>query len=260
LAVLAITAAAVVLAMAMTALATTELPADRQVRTVTIAAVVTSVIGVVFFYWFVDSIRAMGKKNDAANRLAGTDDLTGLHNRRAFLASAERELARAERQSGELALLIVDLDHFKRVNDTHGHSVGDSALVAVANVLALSVRVDVDIVGRLGGEEFAVLLPGCDAPTALQAAERIRVAIEALRVAAPGGEVAMTASIGCAAIAGGGLAAVQQAADDALYAAKRGGRNQVVAAGAWQDRPELREPAKRLAREPEEREPLKRSA
>jgi diguanylate cyclase (GGDEF)-like protein len=258
---LAITAAAVFLAMGMTVLASIGMPADVQLHAVRIAACIAFVIGLIFSYWFVDSFRAMVHMKDAVDRLARTDELTGLDNRRALLAGAEREAARAKRQSDALALLIIDLDDFKRVNDTHGHCVGDLVLVAIADVLCRSARTGVDIVGRLGGEEFAVLLPHCDEAAALQTAERIRAAIEAERVATPAGEIAVTASIGCAAItAGEGVAAAFQEADEALYAAKRGGRNR-VAAGAARNRPsDHRERGDGPRRGSTAHEPLRRSA
>ncbi len=261
LAALAITAVAMVLAMTMTALATIDAPAERQLRAVEIAAWVSIVIGSVFSCWFVDSFRAMVQLKDTVERLARTDDLTGLNNRRAFLADAKREISRAERQGGALALLILDLDYFKRINDSHGHRVGDSVLVAVAQVLSRSVRDGVDLVGRLGGEEFAVLLARSDEDTAVRAAESIRAAIEATRVFTPAGQIVVTVSIGCAPIAAGeNVSAALQQADEALYTAKREGRNQVATHATGKGGSDPRERAERGRREPAAREPLKRSA
>ncbi len=261
LAALAITAAAVALAMAMTALATIDVPAERQLRAVEIAAWISFLIGIIFSYWFVDSFRAIVQLKDTVDRLARTDDLTGLDNRRSFLAGAEREISRAERQGEALALLILDLDYFKRVNDTHGHRVGDMVLVATAEVLSRSVRDGLDIVGRLGGEEFAVLLARCDEGAAVQAAEAIRAAIASVRVSTPGGEIATTASIGCAPIAAGDtVSAALQRADEALYAAKRGGRNRVATCTKGSGGSAPGERAERQRRDAVAREPLKRSA
>lgn len=258
---LAITAVAVVLAVTMTAFATIDASAERQLRAVKIAAGVSFAIGSVFFYWFANSFRAMVQLKDDVDRLARTDDLTGLNNRRAFLAGAEREISLAGRRNDPLALLILDLDYFKRINDAHGHRVGDLVLVAVAQVLARSVRGGVDMVGRLGGEEFAVLLARCDEEMALRTAESLRAAIEATRISMPVGQIVVTASIGCAPIAAGeSVSAALQKADEALYAAKRGGRNRVAACTRGNGGSDPRERADRQRREPAPREPLKRSA
>jgi diguanylate cyclase (GGDEF)-like protein len=212
-------------------------------------------------YWVVDSIREIVRLKESVDRLAHTDDLTGLNNRRAFLADAEREFSRAERQGGGLALLILDLDYFKGVNDAYGHRVGDSVLVAVAQVVLQSVRDGVDLVGRLGGEEFAVLLARSEEDAAVRAAESIRAAIEATRVFTPAGPIVVTVSIGCAPIAAGqSVSAALQRADEALYTAKRQGRNRVAACAAGNGGSDPRERAERQRREPAPREPLKRSA
>jgi diguanylate cyclase (GGDEF)-like protein len=261
LAALAITAAAVVLATAMTALATIDLSSDGQWRAVKIAAAISFAITLVFSAGVADSFRAIVRLKDAVDRLARTDDLTGLDNRRAFLAGAEREILRAGRRDGELALLILDLDYFKRVNDAHGHRIGDAVLVAVARALSRSVRDGVDLAGRLGGEEFAALLARGDQDAAMRAAETIRAAIEATRVSTPAGEIVVTASIGCAPIAAGDcLSAALQKADEALYAAKRQGRNRVAARAIASGGSDLREGVERLRRDLAAREPLKRSA
>jgi diguanylate cyclase (GGDEF)-like protein len=261
LATLAITAAAVALAMAMTALATIDAPAERQLRAVEIAAWISFLIGIIFSYWFVDSFRGIVQLKDTVDRLARTDDLTGLDNRRSFLAGAEREISRGERHGEALALLILDLDYFKRINDTHGHRVGDMVLVATAEVLSRCVRDGLDIVGRLGGEEFAVVLARCDEDAAVQAAEAIRAAIASVRVSTPGGEIATTASIGCAPIAAGDtVSAALQRADEALYAAKRGGRNRVATCTKGGGGSASSERAERQRRDAVAREPLKRSA
>jgi diguanylate cyclase (GGDEF)-like protein len=125
---------------------------------------------------------------------------------------------------------MIDLDHFKRVNDTHGHLVGDAVLREVADTLCDQVR-EVDAVGRFGGEEFVVLLPGAALPDALRVAERIRSAIADLTVAEGSAAVStLSASIGVSVhpVAGAVLDQVLMAADNALYEAKRGGRNRVV--------------------------------
>lgn len=258
---LAITAAIVVSAMALTALATIDGTSQAQAHAVKIAAWVSLAIGSMSSYWFIASFRAIVRLKDTVDRLARTDDLTGLENRRAFFEAAEREMARAQRQGEALSLLILDLDYFKRVNDTHGHRVGDLVLVAVAEVVSRSVRAGVDLVGRLGGEEFAVMLARCDLDAARRTAEGIRAAIETARVATPAGEIVTTVSIGCASVAAGdNVSAALQKADEALYAAKRGGRNRVALCAKGSGEPDFRERAERQRRDPPAYEPLKRSA
>lgn len=167
---------------------------------------------------------------------ASTDGKTGLLNAAAWHTQAERELRRAERRSAPRAVLVIDLDHFKDVNDTHGHLAGDRVLAAVADTLRDEVR-ERDLVGRFGGEEFVVLLGALGDPGGgeLRAvAERIRERISALRVEMPTADGPLTvaglsASVGCALYPGDGrdLRDLLQVADTALYAAKRAGRNVV---------------------------------
>ncbi|QJY49456.1 sensor domain-containing diguanylate cyclase [Pseudonocardia broussonetiae] len=169
---------------------------------------------------------------------ANTDGKTGLLNAAAWHTQAERELRRAERRSGPRAVLVIDLDHFKAVNDTHGHLAGDRVLAAVADALNAEVR-DRDLVGRFGGEEFVVLLgalgePGTGGGELQTVAERIRSRIAALRVEMPTADGPLTvaglsASVGCALYPDDGreLRDLLQVADTALYAAKRAGRNVV---------------------------------
>jgi diguanylate cyclase (GGDEF)-like protein len=169
-------------------------------------------------------------------QMASTDPLTGLINRRHFYEMAGRELERVRRSGGALAILMLDLDHFKLVNDAFGHQAGDEALRAVAEVLRTGLRT-ADVPARYGGEELVVLLPDADADHAAQAAERVRAAIAAVSVATERGEVQLTVSMGVAATCAGGAESLDQLlarADDALYAAKRQGRNCVVAWPAGQ--------------------------
>jgi diguanylate cyclase (GGDEF)-like protein len=158
------------------------------------------------------------------HRLATRDGLTGLHNHRAFHEHLAREAADALRSGQPLALALIDLDHFKAVNDTHGHLIGDELLRAVAGAVAAAVRAG-DVAARVGGEELAVLLPATGPAEAEAIAERLRRV-----VAAAGGPVPVTASVGVAsAPAGTPPVALLAAADDALYEAKRLGRNRVEA-------------------------------
>ncbi|MBX3729883.1 MAG: diguanylate cyclase [Candidatus Sumerlaeia bacterium] len=161
-------------------------------------------------------------------RLATTDPLTGVNNRRHFLGFAQKELARVRRHGSPTSLLMLDIDHFKRVNDTYGHSVGDLALKLVAQVLTEALR-EGDIFGRLGGEEFAVLLPATPLPGAVGVAERLRRMLATRTFMADGEALSITVSIGATAFHPGDthVDAILERADTALYRAKNNGRNRV---------------------------------
>lgn len=169
--------------------------------------------------------------NTALERLAREDSLTGLANRRHFMEILERELERSDRYGHPLALIMLDLDHFKAVNDNHGHAAGDRVLCEAARALRTVCR-DVDLAARLGGEELAILLPETDAAGARIVAERARERIAAVAHTAPDGStVRVTASFGVAAVRPGATSeGVLHAADEALYRAKDAGRNQVAMA------------------------------
>ncbi len=163
--------------------------------------------------------------------VARTDPLTQLRNRRYALEAAQLEAARVQRGAGPLAVLLGDIDHFKVINDTHGHEVGDEALKAVAEVLRNGVR-EVDHVARWGGEEFLVLLPGTDAAEALAVAERLRAGVHAVSVpAAPGWFMGITLGVSVME-PGETFEQALQRADRALYQGKAAGRNRVVLASA----------------------------
>ena len=173
---------------------------------------------------------------DQFRQAARTDPKTGLANGVAWAEIAEKELARARRIGSGLAVLMVDLDNFKAVNDAHGHLAGDEVLRAVAATLAAEVRA-YDAVGRFGGEEFVVLLSGVDTAAAARTADRLRLRIRSVDVTVPGvGGPShirgLTASIGCVAspTAAGSVDELVGAADGALYEAKRAGRDRVVTA------------------------------
>ena len=154
-----------------------------------------------------------------------TDALTGLQNRRAFDQELVRTLAIYRRKSTPFTLLMLDIDHFKRLNDQHGHMVGDQVLKAFARCLTGVFR-ETDFIGRFGGEEFAAILPQTLLHEGLIAAERTRKAIADCRYAAGEDELQVTASIGVKEISGGESdSELIQKTDEALYAAKRGGRN-----------------------------------
>jgi two-component system cell cycle response regulator len=158
------------------------------------------------------------------------DDLTGLWNRRFLQRRLGAELHAARRHGHGLSIALVDVDHFKAVNDGHGHQVGDEALIVVADRLAQAVRTE-DVVGRWGGEEFLAILPRIDAEGAHAVAERIRRTVAETPVGQA--ELAITVSVGCATLDDESSADLfLRRADEALYAAKRAGRNAVVVAGA----------------------------
>jgi two-component system cell cycle response regulator len=165
-----------------------------------------------------------------AQRMATTDALTGLLNRRAFLDAVERERARSDRHVLPFSLLLLDLDHFKAVNDTNGHAAGDAVLKGVANVLTRVARKS-DVVARWGGEEFVVALPQTGEAGARVAGERVRRGIAEATYALPSGEaLRMTASVGVSsAESPWALESIVGAADAAMYSAKSRGRNRVEA-------------------------------
>jgi len=170
------------------------------------------------------------RAEEALHRLAMVDPLTGLYNRRAFLELAGRELARAQREGRPAAVLMMDLDHFKRVNDDFGHQAGDRVLAGLGELLERALR-SPDLVGRYGGEEFCAVLPGAGLPDASAVAERIRLALA--RTPLGGLPRTTTASIGVALLdpeAPLALDAALARADAALYAAKQAGRDCVRAA------------------------------
>ncbi len=161
-------------------------------------------------------------------KAATSDQLTGVANRRALFESAELEFARYARKPRDISLLIIDIDHFKRINDTFGHPVGDEVIRTLALILVRSVR-SIDIVARLGGEEFAVFLPSTDISMAAEIAKRIRQNVTNARIQTPDGVISFLVSIGAAQVGPdtASMDALIGAADEALYDAKRGGRDQV---------------------------------
>jgi diguanylate cyclase (GGDEF)-like protein len=170
---------------------------------------------------------------EQTERLATTDGLTGLLNHRTFQGRLDEHVAHAQRYGKRLSLILCDIDHFKSVNDTHGHPVGDLVLKAVARTLAKEARAT-DLVARYGGEEFAVVMPETDAAGALVIAERIRERVGKLALETEQGRLQVTMSLGVATLPDDGdkKGALVERADACLYHAKRNGRNRTVAAGA----------------------------
>jgi diguanylate cyclase (GGDEF)-like protein len=171
------------------------------------------------------------QKDDALmRRLATVDSLTGMLNRRAFFERADSARQLGTRLRKPVALLMLDIDHFKQLNDGFGHACGDEALKVFADT-ARGILREHDVIGRLGGEEFALALPGTTLDGAFDAAERLRVAVLGTPVLACAPDYRMTVSIGVVMIdAGEELTAALARADHALYAAKAGGRNRIEAA------------------------------
>ena len=167
----------------------------------------------------------------AAIQTALRDSLTGTGNRIAMDQALGREVELARRNLMPLSILMLDLDHFKRINDQYGHSHGDEALRTVAMAIKGSLR-NVDMVFRFGGEEFLALLSNTSSAGAIQVGERLRHAVEDLQFTVDGQPVPLSISLGCASLAAGeGVDDLLRRADAALYAAKRDGRNRLACAG-----------------------------
>jgi two-component system, cell cycle response regulator len=174
-------------------------------------------------------LQQLTSAREALRDLAARDPLTSLWNHNSIIELLDSELQRAERQGTSVGVVLVDLDFFKRVNDTHGHLVGDDVLRKAADVMRGAVR-PYDAVGRFGGEEFLIVLPGCDQVNAVSHAERLRLALGRVEVVAAGNVIQFTASAGVSLVESGNRIDAQAAiaaADAALYAAKRAGRNRV---------------------------------
>jgi len=171
-----------------------------------------------------NALAELAVKNKALEELATRDRLTGLYNRRKLDEALEQEVLRAERYDRPLSLIIIDIDHFKNVNDTYGHPVGDTVLVETANRLTQTLRTS-DIPGRWGGEEFLVICPETPLETAVVLAERLRGAYNDRDFEQVG---SLTASFGVAGHRrGASVKQIMQGADNALYKAKHAGRNRV---------------------------------
>ncbi len=160
-------------------------------------------------------------------RLATTDTLTGINNRGHFMELAQREISRSHRYSRACSFVMLDIDHFKKINDSYGHSTGDSVLREFCDVCLNQLR-ESDIMGRIGGEEFAIVLPECSGVSAEEVAGRIRSAVESHTIITNSRAIRFTVSLGVAEFCSDdGLESIQERADRALYLAKENGRNQV---------------------------------
>lgn len=184
------------------------------------------------FYVMNFFVKQWRHREDLIHHLSTTDELTGINNRRGVMRVLEHEIKRFQRHQKPLTLAIFDLDHFKKINDNHGHDVGDKALVATAEAIGNHLR-DVDTIGRYGGEEFVLILPDTQPSAAMEVIERCRFLISQIKVETPLGEVTQfTASFGVYTFEKDSFeTSVSKAltcADQALYRAKDSGRNKVV--------------------------------
>ena len=208
------------------------------------SAMATGVLAMVYlgvsFHAYVDRSMSYFKRmrdyNNQLQDLASHDPLTRVFNAGAYYRACDQQIHASQRSNQPFAVLFIDLDHFKSINDTYGHAVGDDVLRTVAQTLQTTVRRS-DIVGRIGGEEFSVFLPNTQLQGAQQLAETLRVAIESIHIEVAGVRLKITASIGVAAkrFDQETMQAIQQHADQAMYEAKRGGRNRVSTFGAGGD-------------------------
>jgi diguanylate cyclase (GGDEF)-like protein len=192
-------------------------------------------VGLIFALFYAMAAFYRGTVIKAEKRLlaaATTDPLTGLANRSHFHVRAAAELSRARRSGEPVALVLADVDHFKRINDEHGHEAGDKVLVRLAALMRDSLR-EVDVLARWGGEEFLALLPASGSGSAAEVADRLREAVSALHIDLGGRTIQVTMSFGIAELQGADeLPAAIAHADAALYASKRAGRNRISQAAA----------------------------
>ncbi len=182
----------------------------------------------------VSTVAAISYENSELFRQTIEDSLTGLYMRRYLFIRLEEETQRIKRRGGDLSVIMIDIDHFKLINDSYGHATGDEALKQVAEILLQNSRRGADIVCRYGGEEFAVLMPGSKKEDAMIVAERMRIGCAESKILTTGGEIKVTISAGvanldeCDLLAGDAMLRI---ADKRLYYAKKSGRNQVVCDG-----------------------------
>jgi diguanylate cyclase (GGDEF)-like protein len=195
----------------------------------TISTLMTLLIGPLILHIFVSLISKLDRSEEKLRALSVMDDLTDVYNRRFFIEQAEKELAKAKRYGTVFSILAVDIDHFKKINDTYGHFAGDTVLQAMANTCMNNLRA-MDIFARFGGEEFMFLIPEANKTDVASFAERVLSALENTLVVYNREEIRFTVSIGVKTVDAriNSLESLLKAADDALYEAKRRGRNCIV--------------------------------
>jgi diguanylate cyclase (GGDEF)-like protein/PAS domain S-box-containing protein len=203
---------------------------DAYVAEVTLDAVRGSNGEISGFVEVFHDVTEQKQREEGLYRRATRDALTGVFNRGHYAEMAAQEIDRARRFSEPLSVIMMDIDHFKNINDTHGHDTGDRAIIALASTTASYIR-KIDFVGRIGGEEFAVLLPRSNKEPSVEVANRLRVHIAEQRVSTDSGDIGFTVSMGVAALrpTTRSLQELMRNADAALYRAKREGRNRVEA-------------------------------
>jgi len=207
---------------------TIEVPSEVSLLFITLNIILISIIIFTLFYYFVSSEEKLQKQ---LTELANTDVLTNIPNRRSFFTLAHQEFERVSRGADPFAILMIDIDYFKSINDTYGHDVGDKALVSFATLLKEQSR-NIDILGRYGGEEFIVLLPQTNLQEAKVFAQRIIETCRDIHINTPQGVCHFTVSAGLCRLdpANTELLEPIKCADDALYRAKEGGRNKLEVA------------------------------
>ncbi len=200
----------------------------RMMERLTLAVTALGLVAVLMVGGLMLTLLRIYQQRETLAQQSRTDPLTGLDNRRHLYDVAAEEFARYRRSGEAPSLILIDLDHFKRINDAHGHPTGDAVLVALAEALSDEVRA-MDRVARLGGEEFALFLPACDEPGACRLAERVRCRIAGLALPGRAAEKRLTASLGVATAGPGmdGFEALYALADRRLYRAKANGRDRV---------------------------------
>ena len=194
-----------------------------------VAGLIAAILAPLMTYSFIRLSQQLAEAQEQLRILATVDDLTQAFNRRHLLTLAQLEWERAERYQRELSLAILDIDHFKHINDSYGHQLGDRVLRQISQLCQSELRGS-DLLGRYGGEEFLLLLPETGMQEAVIVAERIRQSIEDHEFHTPSGSARVTASFGVATLSSKApdIDALLLCADEALYKAKSGGRNKVV--------------------------------
>lgn len=226
-----ITLVSCVLSIVLTALLMTLLGMELDTPSLVISALVPLIVASTVSWGVVEVLFRVHRLEEEIRRVATYDMLTGVMTRRAFFNAAESVLRVAGRNKMPVSTLSIDIDDFKRINDSHGHSAGDAALCAFGSILRDCARKS-DIVGRIGGEEFALLLPDTDLAGAVNLAGKIRAAMQNAVIGTGAGIVHFTVSIGATQSAGNGsmtLEALLRQSDQALYRAKRSGKDSIVA-------------------------------
>ncbi len=189
------------------------------------------ILAIALLFGFSSTVVDQVRTNERLLTLAMTDPLTGILNRRHFLSASTAELSRVKRYGFPLTLLMIDIDNFKAVNDTYGHSVGDIVIRTIATTCRTALRLP-DILARYGGEEFVVTMPQTAEPEAKRVAERLRESLSAAEIDTKDGKLSVTVSIGLAQwiTSDNSIEDTIERADQALYAAKRAGKNRVPVA------------------------------